>query len=412
MEQAKPRSECFGRNDALRRALKIGVVTNGIYFFNYVFRNLLSVFTPQMLKSGFFTEDTAALYSSVYMIFYAVGQLFLGVGGDYVKPKYMVSAGLVTAAVGLALFPLSDSIAAGVIAFMLLGIGLSALRGPMVKVISENLERKHARLCCVFLSIVSNLGPFGASLLGLLVSWRAAFFLCAGITLLLAAFAFFIFRYFERSGLAVPVKKAAAFSLKDAVSVFRLDGFIPYFCIGMLIEALATGVGFWIPTCISEHLGYAPETAGVLYSVISAIKALCPFFCLFLLKLFQERDLLLTLVSFLFSAAAFMTLTFLSAPVAALFCVACALIPISVNAAILWNTYIPSLGKSGHTSGGNGILDCSGYFAAAGATLLFSYVMQRFDWNGVFLVWSGLALTGAAVAFVSLAIKRVKERQA
>lgn len=394
------------KKEAALRALKIGAACNVIYLINYIFRNLLSVYTPGMLENGFFTKDTAALFSSVYMLCYAAGQLFLGVLGDYVKPKFMVAAGLAVAGTGLALFPLTASKAAGVAAFSMLGIGLSALRGPMVKVISENMEPKHARLSCVFLSVVSYLGPLGAGLLGLFLSWRAAFLASAVTAGLLGVFAFAALGRFEKDGLTAPVKDKEPLSWRSVVSVFRLENFVPYLLIGMIAEIMASSVGFWIPTCLTERLGFTPEASGMLYSVISAVKAVCPFLCLLLLKLFRDNDMKLVFTSYFVTGVVFFLMRFMLSSWAAVAMFVPAQILSSVAGATLWSVYIPSLGKSGRASSGNGIIDCSGYFAAAGANLLFASVMDKTGWNGVFYAWAGFAFLGALIALVSLTRKK------
>ena len=64
---------------------------------------------------------------------------------------------------------------------------------------------------------------------------------------------------------------------------------------------------------------------------------------------------------------------------------------------VMWSIYIPSLGKSGKVSSANGILDCSGYAAAAAATTGFAYVMQMSGWTGTILLWGGISFVGAVL---------------
>ena len=71
MEQTKT-------NQTAKIAFLIGIVTIGIYVVNYYLRNMLSVTTPELLLDGSFTADSIAALSSIYMIFYAGGQLVNG----------------------------------------------------------------------------------------------------------------------------------------------------------------------------------------------------------------------------------------------------------------------------------------------------------------------------------------------
>ena len=66
----------------------------------------------------------------------------------------------------------------------------------------------------------------------------------------------------------------------------------------------------------------------------------------------------------------------------------------SCSSALLCSIYIPGLGKTGKVSSVNGIIDCTGYIAAALANLVFAAVMTAVGWRGVILLWASLGLIG------------------
>ena len=68
-----------------KKALIIGVLCIATYLINYYLRNMLSVFSPQLYDTGLFTVSHVGLLSSVYMIFYAAGQLVNGFLGDFLS---------------------------------------------------------------------------------------------------------------------------------------------------------------------------------------------------------------------------------------------------------------------------------------------------------------------------------------
>ena len=72
----------------------------------------------------------------------------------------------------------------------------------------------------------------------------------------------------------------------------------------------------------------------------------------------------------------------------------------SVTSALLWSIYIPSLGKTGKVSSVNGVIDCFGYIAAAGANLLFANVMANVGWEVVYILWASVGVIGLVTAFV------------
>ena len=79
---------------------------------------------------------------------------------------------------------------------------------------------------------------------------------------------------------------------------------------------------------------------------------------------------------------------------------AVALMSMSCTSALLWSIYIPSLGKTGRVSSVNGVLDCIGYIAAAGANLLFANVMSNVGWNTVYILWASMGVIGLITTFV------------
>lgn len=398
-------------NKSLVNAIKIGTVCVGTYLVNYLIRHLLSVFTPQILESGLLSKEDVALISSVYMVIYASGQLIFGVVGDYVKPKFMVSGGLILSAAGLVLFPAVTPLVLKVIAYGMLGLGLSSMRGPLVKVISENNEAKYSRFICVMLSFVSFVGPFVAGLLVLWMKWEISYYLCAVIALIFAVGSFAALTVLERHGTVVHCVSPKTGKTGGVLGVFRVKGFIAYMFIGMIVEIAASSIDFWIPTYINEHLGFSADVSGVIFSVISFAKAFAPFICLFLLKLMRDRDMHLNFITLGVSAALLLVMTFVTDPWMNIGIYLVARLLTSITSATLWSIYIPSLGKTGKVSSANGILDCSGYAAAALANLAFPVIMNAFGWNGTIISWVMIELAGVAVAIVELTARKIKERK-
>ena len=138
-----------------KNAVTIGIICIATYMVNYYLRNLLSVMTPALLASGNYTEAHIGLLSSTYMVLYAAGQLVNGILGDRLSPKKMVLIGIITASVATVAFPLTPYPAVQFAYFAALGFGLSMLRGPLMKIISENTEPNQARTICVFFSFAS-----------------------------------------------------------------------------------------------------------------------------------------------------------------------------------------------------------------------------------------------------------------
>jgi len=383
-----------------KKALQIGFVCIFTYVASYFLRNLLSVLTPQMLNSHAYTEEYLALLASVYMIVYAAGQLVNGMIGDHVKPKYMVSGGLSLAAVGLLIFYWNRIEILGIFAFGLMGFGLSMLRGPLVKVISENTLPKYARICCVFLSFSSFAGPLLAGLAAILLDWRNVFLFSALITLAMAAFAFCCLTLFEKKRMILPIQATKAPDAPrqrvDLFGLFKLPNFVLYMIVGMVVEIAAASINFWMPTYFNQYLSIPETTSTVLFSVISLLRSFCPFLSLLIFKLFREKDVLIVRVAFSSAALLFGVMFFVQNPILNVILFTLALMCSSVSSATLWSIYIPSLGKSGKVSSANGVLDCTGYAAAALLNVAIVPIMDLGGWSGVILSWCAIMLIGAS----------------
>ena len=127
------------------QAMIIGAISIATYIANYYLRHLLSVLTPQMLETGNFTVEYIGTLSSLYMIFYAAGQLINGFLGDLLSPKKMVCSGIAVGSCSVILFAFSEKAYLQIFCFALLGFALSMVRGPLMKIISENTKANYAR---------------------------------------------------------------------------------------------------------------------------------------------------------------------------------------------------------------------------------------------------------------------------
>ena len=383
-----------------KKAFKIGAVCVLTYYLNYFMRSLLSVYTPDMLENGFFTKENAALLSSTFMTVYAGGQLVNGYLGDHIRPGVMVPIGLALSGTALIAFPHCTPASLQVCCFALMGFGSSMLRGPLVRMISENSLPQYARISSVFLLVFSSAGPLTAGLCAALFRWRGAFVVSGCLSLLAALADLLLFARMERRGMIAAGTASSSRGRLDLFGVFRLPEFWRFLLLCIIIETAMHSIGFWIPTFLNEHLGYAPETAGVLYSVISLLKALSPFLCILMLRFFRDDCVVLIRWMYLLCAVLYAALFFIpSSRMNVMFLLPAQLLA-GVSAACLWSVYVPSLGKSGKVSSANGTLDFVGYIGAAAANLVFAAMMEHVGWNGLLLVWALVFVLGVVITLL------------
>ncbi len=393
-----------------QKAISIGGVCIITYFMSYYMRNILGVVTPGIISEGVFSKEYIAGLSSIYMIFYSCGQLVNGMTGDRIAVKFMVLIAYLSSGTAMLVFPYTTIHIVHFICFASMGYGFSMLRGPLVKAISENTLPAYARVCCTFFSFSCHFGPLVTGIFALIFKWRMVYTVSAIIAYVTAVSGFVIFSCFERIGFINSSEKAEK-TITDKPSIFGvffIKNFIIYMMIGMIAEISASSIAFWIPTYVNEYLRFSPEASGVIFSVISLLKSIAPFICLILFKLLGKNDVKLIRIMFIVSGVMYAAMFFVTNVWMNIALFVVALAAVACASAALWSIYVPSLAKSGKVSSANGVLDCSAYFAAALANIVFAKAMSVAGWRGIIIIWFVIMMIGLAITFCFRFSDRIK----
>ena len=388
-----------------QKAWRIGSFCIATYLASYVTRNILSVSTPEMIKEAFFTKEYTGLLSSICFIFYAAGQLINGFIGDRVHPKYMIIMGLGISSVSTFDIPIFDNRILHFTAFALIGFGLSMLRGPLMKVISENTAATHARMICTLFSMAGFAGPLIASILSIFFKWRAVFTATGVISVIITVLAVAAITTLEKRGEIRFVPKYDK-GIAGILNVFKLEDFIFYMLISSIGEIAGSSITFWIPTYTTEHLGFSNDAASTIYSVVSFSTLFTPFITLLIYEKLIRNGIKLALVMYVISAVFFIAVRFTAAPVLNVSMLIIAKVAAAAASSIVWSAYIPGLARSGKVSSANGVIDAAGYAMASLANVLFSTFVGRLGWGGIVNMWYIIMLIGAAVSFIKLIMKK------
>lgn len=388
-----------------QKAWRIGSFCIATYLASYVTRNILSVSTPEMIKEAFFTKEYTGLLSSICFIFYAAGQLINGFIGDRVHPKYMIIMGLGISSVSTFVIPIFDNRILHFMAFALIGFGLSMLRGPLMKVISENTAATHARMICTLFSMAGFAGPLIASILSIFFKWRAVFTATGVISVIITVLAVAAITTLEKRGEIKFVPKYDK-GIAGILNVFKLEDFIFYMLISSIGEIAGSSITFWIPTYTTEHLGFSNDAASTIYSVVSFSTLFTPFITLLIYEKLIRNGIKLALVMYVISAVFFIAVRFIAAPVLNVSMLIIAKVAAAAASSIVWSAYIPGLARSGKVSSANGVIDAAGYAMASLANVLFSTFVGRLGWGGIVNMWYIIMLIGAAVSFIKLIMKK------
>ena len=202
----------------------------------------------------------------------------------------------------------------------------------------------------------------------------------------------------EQKGL-LTYKITRGHGIGSLLSVFQIEKFVFYMVIACLVEIGAASISFWIPTYLTESLGFDKTAANLIFSAISTARSLMPFVALIIFRTINEKDVPMMRTAFAISAVLFGCMLLTDHQILSIGLLVAALLAMSCSSALLWSIYIPGLGKTGKVSSVNGVLDCTGYAAAAAANILFSRVMTAFGWNAVLMLWASIGIIGVIATF-------------
>ena len=385
---------------AVKNAIMIGVMCSLSYLAVYFVRNILSAVAPQMTETGAFTTEQIGTLSSIYFITYAVGQLINGAIGDKIHAKYMISLGLILAGIGNIIFTLfSASLITAYISYGLCGFFLSMVYGPMTKVVSENTEPIYATRCTLGYTFASFVGTPLAGLLAVALAWQGVFHAGSLALLAMGAVCFAVFCYFERAGIVrygqyqKPRQRGTG-----GIRVLIKHQIIKFTLVSVLTGVVRTTVVFWLPTYLSQHLGFSSDTAALIFTVSTFIISMTAFIAVFLYERLGRNMDLTVLIAFIASAIGFTAVYFVKLPVLNIVALVFAIMSSNCASSMLWSRYCPGLRDTGMVSGATGFLDFMSYTAASVSSTLFANAVSTIGWGNLILVWLGLMVIGVIVA--------------
>ena len=399
-------------NKKAKEALFIGLICSISYLSVYIARNVLSTVTPSIVAGGGFTKEYIGNISSLFFIFYALGQLLNGFLGDRVKAKYMMSAGLLLAGAVNLIFPqIIDTPPMAKVAYGLVGFSLSMIYAPMTKVVAENTDPEYTTRCSLGYSLASYLGSPAAGMLAALMAWHSVFTVSSIFLFVMGIICFASLLYLEKNGVLVHNRykkfkdvhekrgffKVAVLLIKRRILLFAL--------VSVLTGVVRTAVVFWLPTYFAEHLGFTPKIAAAVFTVATLLISLTVFFTVGVYKLFRSNMNLTLLATFTLSALFFMGVFFVGQPILNVTLIVLAVMCANSAATVLWSMYCPSLKDTGVVSAATGFLVFIGYIASSLSSTLFANAVESIGWGNLILVWAGLMALGTVAMIPCFFVK-------
>lgn len=387
------------KNKEIKNAFLIGMVSSIAYLVCYVARNLLSVVSPQMIENAGMSVEYIGTLSTAQMLFYAGGQLVNGIIGDKVKVKYMVAGGLVLSgicnvAIGFLHAPFVMLMIYGVSGFF-----LSMLYAPLVKLIAENTRPTYAEKCCLGLALACQFGAPVAGILGLFFEWNFAFLVCGCLLIVTGVVLYYFVVSMEKKGIIRSYKQTVQQKKSKSIKVLLENSIVKFTLIAVLTGVIRTSVAFWVPTYLSQHLGFSAGIATTIFTVMTCAQSISPYVTNVLIYEYalKRRMNLMLILMFGVSAIGFLLMFLVNAPFVNIVFFIIAIMCANGASNVLWNVYCPSLHHTGMVSTATGFLDFMSYLAAAIANLLFANAVTQIGWGNLILIWAALMVAGVLV---------------
>lgn len=384
----------------IRNAILIGSLCSVSYFVVYIARNMLSAVTPQILEEGTFTTEYIGSVSSMFFVFYAVGQLINGMIGDRLKARYMMSVGLIMAGICNWIFPyiFEQELWARII-YGMSGFFLAMIFAPMTKVVAENTKPAYAVRCSMGYEFGALLGSPVAGLAATFFAWETSFHVGSVALVSMGVICFCGFLQMEKRGIVrynrYNAKEKTGLS---GIKVLVKHQIIKFTLISIITGIVRTSVVFWLPTYSAQYLGFSPKMSATIFTIATLAISTTTFIAIFVYEKLHENMDLTILLSFSLAMVCFIGTYFVKQPMINIVLLVFAIMSSNGAATMLWSRYCPSLRDTGMVSGATGFLDFVSYMAAAASSVVFADAVTKIGWGNLIFVWFGLMVCGVIVA--------------
>ena len=397
------------------------------YTCSYIGRKNFSACIPAMIDEGFMALSFGGTVNSAYMLVYGAGQIFNGILGTRIKPRYMIGTGLCGAGLCNLAMGLTPTVALMPLIWAANGLFHSMLWAPIIRTFTDLLPGGHREKAGTNIGASCSIGAVLAFLIpGFILkfaNWRVVFFVSGG--LLLIAFLVWLIgnkalaAYIKMMEEACITERKALRELANAqksakTSAPRKDGIrtLPAVMIasglwvvlfGLLCNgALRDAVESWAPTFLADHFHLDSSMAAIITVLIPLVSITGTFFANWLFEKKIKNELTTSFVMFAIATVCIGGLI-LCRPFGA---IPCALL-MAVSVSAMWGanhmflTVIPyRFAPLGLSSAITGILNSVIYFGTALCSALYGMLAERIGWSVLLVIWLGVGCLGMIVCLL------------
>lgn len=251
-------------------------ILSAIYFFVYFHRTSSAVIAKELMAEFAVGAVAIGLMSSLYFYPYAVMQIPVGMLSDTLGTRRTATFFTFIAFIGAVLFGLASNFSIALLARLLMGIGVSGVYIPTLKILSQWFRKdEFASLTGVLLSV----GNFGAissayplAIMVIVFGWRNSFVVIGAITLILAILCWTFVRDSPASvGLSpVAIAEEGEVDIFDGVKTVLKNKYFWPLAIWFFFEygTLMGFQGLWGGPYLMEVYGLSKANAGAILMTV------------------------------------------------------------------------------------------------------------------------------------------------
>lgn len=384
------------------------------YFSTYVCRLNFSAVIPELQAGNVFSETRIAAVSSVFFIFYGIGQFISGLVGEHLDTRKMVFYGLFVSAVcNIGIF-FVHTYAVLLILWALNGAAQSMVWSPILKIASLNFDDASRTKFGIDMSTTVPIGTLLSYLISLVtlafLPWHYVFLTC-GLFELAVAVLWGITtkgRFQTKSPKTVSENAVPPMPARQITKIALQSGVLLLMIPIVIQGTLKDSVTQWVPSFFAGTFGSGTSFSLLLTMLLPIVNVTGAYLAKALnrklkneittsMVFFGISMLFLALLRLCGTRSIVLSLISMAAVTNCMF---------AVNVMLI--TLVPlRFAKTGRVSTIGGLLNAVAYIGCGALNLLAGKLLELGGgWNALFVLWIALALAAVLVSAVCIPLWR------
>lgn len=384
------------------------------YFSTYVCRLNFSAVIPELQAGNVFSETRIAAVSSVFFIFYGIGQFISGLVGEHLDTRKMVFYGLFVSAVcNIGIF-FVHTYAVLLILWALNGAAQSMVWSPILKIASLNFDDASRTKFGIDMSTTVPIGTLLSYLISLVtlafLPWHYVFLTC-GLFELAVAVLWGITtkgRFQTKSPKTVSENAVPPMPARQITKIALQSGVLLLMIPIVIQGTLKDSVTQWVPSFFAGTFG-SGTSFSLLLTMLLPIVNVTGAYLAKALNLKLKNEITTSMVFFGISMLFLALLRLCGTKSMVLSLISMAAVTncmFAVNVMLI--TLVPlRFAKTGRVSTIGGLLNAVAYIGCGALNLLAGKLLELGGgWNALFVLWIALALAAVLVSAVCIPLWR------